>query len=206
MKYGFFGGAFNPPTCAHLELAKRVRKEFELDKVFFVPVGNLYEKNTLIDEKYRYEMLKTMCSKYTYLEVSDLEMNSKTNFKAIDVFEMIREKYSKEIEQEDLEIYFIIGSDNLIKMREWKSFEKLVEEYKYIVLEREENGIESIFNESNFLKKNKDNFRILKRNKHHEVSSTKVREYIKQNAKEKACEMIPEDIYEYIEKNKLYIK
>ncbi len=204
MKYGFFGGAFNPPTCAHLELAKQAKKIFNLDKVFFVPVGNLYKKDDLIDEKHRYEMLNRLCSKYEYLDVSDLEMNLKINLKAIDVFEIINEKYSKEIMQDDLEIYFIIGSDNLLKMEQWKSSQKLVEQYKYIVLERNEKDIENIFNKVELFRRNKSNFNILKRDNHDEVSSTKIREYFKQDEKEKACNMIPEEVYEYILENKLY--
>ena len=43
-KIGFYGGSFNPPTKAHIELAKKVIKECSLDKVIFVPVGDLYEK------------------------------------------------------------------------------------------------------------------------------------------------------------------
>lgn len=205
MNYGFFGGTFNPPTYAHLELAKQAKISFNLDKVFFVPVGNLYQKSNLIDEKYRFEMLKVLCSKYEYLEVSDLEMNLKTNLKAIDVFEMITEKYKKEIMQDNLELYFIIGSDNLIKLEKWKSAEDLVSKYKYIVLEREEKNIEKIFDRSNLLKEHKDNFKILKKYKYYKVSSTKGREYIKQNDKKAACNMIPEEVYNYIQENKLYI-
>ena len=32
-KVGFFGGSFNPPTNAHLEIAKTALEEMELDKV-----------------------------------------------------------------------------------------------------------------------------------------------------------------------------
>ena len=49
-KIGFFGGSFNPPTYAHLEVAKTALRQLNLDKVFFVPVGNLYNKPDLIDE------------------------------------------------------------------------------------------------------------------------------------------------------------
>lgn len=205
MKYGFFGGAFNPPTCAHLELAKQVIKELSIDKIFFVPVGNLYQKENLIDEKYRYEMLEKLCSKYEFLEVSNLEMNLKNNLKAIDVFEIIIKTYKEKIEKENLEIFFIMGSDNLVKMKKWKDAEKLISKYKYIILDREENDIEEIFKKNELLNKYKSNFKILEKNKQEKVSSTKVREYIKQNDEKKVCEMIPEEIYEYIKDKKLYI-
>ena len=61
MKIGFFGGCFNPPTNAHINLAKRALKECNLDKVIFVPIGNFYKKNELISGEHRYNMLKIAC-------------------------------------------------------------------------------------------------------------------------------------------------
>lgn len=58
MKIGFFGGCFNPPTNAHINLAKKVLKECKLDKVVFVPVGDFYDKKELVPAKHRYNMLK----------------------------------------------------------------------------------------------------------------------------------------------------
>ena len=37
-KLGFFGGSFNPPTYAHINLAKLSIEKFKLDTVDFVPV------------------------------------------------------------------------------------------------------------------------------------------------------------------------
>ena len=40
-----FGGAFNPPTVAHIDLAKQILKEMkEIEKVIFVPVSTKYNK------------------------------------------------------------------------------------------------------------------------------------------------------------------
>ncbi len=63
MKIGFFGGCFNPPTNAHINLAQRALKECGLDKVIFVPVGNFYEKKELISGHHRYNMLKIVCER-----------------------------------------------------------------------------------------------------------------------------------------------
>lgn len=63
MKIGFFGGCFNPPTNAHINLAKKVLKECKLDKVIFVPVGNFYDKKELVSGEHRYNMLKIACKR-----------------------------------------------------------------------------------------------------------------------------------------------
>ena len=44
MKIGFFGGCFNPPTNAHVNLAKKVLDECNLNRVVFVPVGDFMVK------------------------------------------------------------------------------------------------------------------------------------------------------------------
>lgn len=200
MKYGFFGGAFNPPTCAHLELAKRVKNEFELDKLFFVPVGNLYQKNELADEKVRFEMLQILCKDCEGLEVSDLEMNLNKNLTAIEVFELIEDRYKEEAQ----EIYFILGADNFSKIENWREANKLIKNYKYIILEREEIDLNKIICENKSLTENKQNFNILKENSYGLISSTRVRSEIYETSKEEICKIIPEEIYEYIINKRLY--
>ena len=45
IKLGFFGGCFNPPTIAHLEIALKAIEIEKLDKVYFVPMGDYYKKD-----------------------------------------------------------------------------------------------------------------------------------------------------------------
>ena len=106
-RYGFFGGSFNPPTYAHLEIAKKSLEFLNLDKVFFVPVGNNYKKPYLINEKYRYDMLNLMCEDEKKIEVEDIELNKENNISAIEAFKMISDKYK------NIEKYYIMGADNL---------------------------------------------------------------------------------------------
>ena len=93
MKIGFFGGCFNPPTIAHIELAKKVLNECKLDKVIFVPVGDFYKKRELAPAIHRYNMLEIECNKINNIEVSDLELNIKENLYAIDAFKLIQKEY-----------------------------------------------------------------------------------------------------------------
>ena len=48
VKLGFFGGSFNPPTIAHYNLIKQALKEYNFDKVYFVPVNDYYKKEKKI--------------------------------------------------------------------------------------------------------------------------------------------------------------
>lgn len=54
-----FGGSFNPPTVAHINLAKQVLEEMnEIEKVIFVPVSTKYNKKGLAPDEVRLNMLK----------------------------------------------------------------------------------------------------------------------------------------------------
>lgn len=192
-KYAFFGGSFNPPTFGHIDLAEDTVKEFKLDKLFFVPVGNKYKKEGLIDEKHRYNMLKIACQNKEKLDVSDIELNSDKNFNASEVFKMIKNKYK------DDEIYFVLGADNLEKMPVWDNIEELLK-YNYIILERGNKKVEDIINNNEILKNNKEKFRIIKNQEMIGVSSTQFRNAIKENNFTYAQKITNMDIINYYSK------
>lgn len=194
-RYGFFGGSFNPVTNAHINLANLVVEKYNLDKLIFVPVGNKYQKQNLADEQHRLEMLKIATENHEKLEVTDIELNLKYALTTFEAFKRIEEKY------QDITPYFIIGSDNLEKLTIQQEIELLAKNYKYIILERGSKAKEQISSNVT-LKQNEENFNILEENPYKKVSSTNVRNNLKDETKLK--DMISEEVYEYIKKMNLY--
>ena len=188
MKIGFFGGAFNPPTIAHLNLAKQAIAEYALDKFYFVPVNNYYGKQDLIDFDIRCEMLEIICKDDKKLFVSKIENKQNRNFAAIDIFKIIEKKYKNE------NIFFIMGEDNYEKMPSWKNYDELMK-YNYIVLQRKSNKQLHI---------NEKNISYMKNNENLKISSTLIRN--KLNNGESINKYVTKEIGEYIIKNNLYIK
>ena len=131
LKVGFFGGCFNPPTNVHINLANNLIKDGILDKVVFVPVGDYYEKKDLVSARDRYNMLKIACKDYENIEVEDIAITHQDKLYAVDTFKLIYEKFNA-----TADIYLIMGSDNFEKMPNWKDYEELMKNYKFIVLER----------------------------------------------------------------------
>ena len=170
IKLGFFGGSFNPVTNAHLDLIKDVIKKENLSKVYFVPMGNFYHKKDLIPSKHRIEMLKLALKNEDKIEILDISNNTK-EMCAIDSFQIIDEKFK------DYERFFIMGSDNYKKISNWKESEKLIHDYKYIILDRRSGDTK-------------------------DISASLVREKLKNG--ETANELIPKQIIEYIKQNNLY--
>jgi nicotinate-nucleotide adenylyltransferase len=171
-KLGFFGGCFNPVTNAHINLIKEVIKKENLSKVYFVPMGDLYEKKDLVSLEDRIKMLELAFQNEDNMEILNISnTNKKTS--AIDTFKIIDETFA------DSDRYFIMGSDNYKNILNWESANELVNNYNYIILDRE-NGVGK------------------------NISSTLVREKI-QNG-EKFSDLVPNKICDYIEQKKLYNK
>lgn len=188
MKIGFFGGSFNPPSNIHINLAKEVIQEFKLDKVIFVPVGDYYNKASLVSAKHRYNMLKLAVEEEDNLEIEDVTLHTKDKLYAVDTFKILQKKYKSD------NLFFIMGSDNYRKMPEWKKYQELINNFNIIVIERERKSVRNQKRENvlEFIPENLSEF-----------DSTKIREMIKHN---KSVEnLLNKDVYKYIENNKLYL-
>ena len=191
MKIGFFGGCFNPPTIAHIELAKKTIKECNLDKVIFVPVGDFYIKKELVPAIHRYNMLKIACEKIKNVEVSDLELDIKENIHAIEAFKLIKNNYPSD------DIYFIMGADNFINIMNWKGGKELIENYKYIVLNRNSIDIEEYIN--SHVSEYKEKILLIQNEEYKNFSSSTFRKNKYVNR-----EIIPKKVVIYIEKNNIF--
>lgn len=193
-----FGGSFNPPLNSHLELAKQIIKNLNyIKKIIFVPVSTKYDrKNNLIDDAHRYNMLKLMCKQEKNLEVSDIELNYKRQLYTIETLDIFKNKYP------EYDIYFIMGTDNLKELSTWKEPERILKDYKIIVLERENDKLEEIIEREELLKKNKTSLIKTEKIKSIKLSSTIIREKIKNG--ENVEEFFKKEVLEYINKNGLY--
>ncbi len=198
-KLGFFGGSFNPPTYAHINIAKMSIEKFNLDAVYFVPVGNLYNKPSLIDEKYRYKMLQLVCG--DKIKAENVELNRKETLDTLQAFNLIEEKYKND----ETEIFYIMGADNFEKLPNWRDSKKLVEDYQYIIFKRDGSNLEQCIEKNQILKKNRQNFKFLDLQQYADISSGIIRELIKKEDYEKCKEYTDAAIVQYIKENKLYL-
>lgn len=183
MRIGVFGGSFNPPHLMHLNIAKDLLRLKYLDKVIFVPTGNKYSKDDLIDIKYRIEMLKIMTISYDDMIVSDYENQDRVvyTYETLDYF---KKKYLGS------EIYFILGADNLKQISNWKNSEYILSNYKLLVINRGDDKIEV-----------KDNVVVMDI-LNNDISSTFIRSNIDNDDIIK--KYLDKNVLEYIRKEKLY--
>lgn len=192
-----FGGSFNPPLNSHFSLAEQIVNEYEnIDKVVFVPVNSKYEKSGLISNEHRYNMLKLVCDKNDNFIVSDIELKQDNQLYTLETLQLLQEKYPEN------EICFTIGTDNLKEFSSWHEPEKIVSNFKILVLERDEDSMENIINNDEFLKLHRDAFIKLRENIRSNISSTFVREKLKRGKSVRY--LTPDEVYYYIKENNLY--
>ena len=189
MKIGIFGGSFNPPHKMHKNIALNLIEKRYLDKVIYVPTGNKYSKEELIDSKHRYNMVKLMIKDYKNLELSDYELKNTLTY-TYQTLDYFKETYPND------EIYFICGSDNLKEISKWKNYEYILSNFKILVIKRNDDDINDIL-------KNINSKNIVIANiELDNISST----YIRKNttSKSKILGKVDKNVLEYIKEKGLY--
>lgn len=185
-----FGGSFNPPTIAHINLAKQILDKMKnIEKIIFVPVSTKYNKQGLAPDEDRLELLKTICQDHPNMEVSSLELNSPRQLYTIETLKIMQKQ------NPDKTIYFIVGTDNLKELETWHAANEILQQFKIIVLERDNDIMEKIISNSLFLKQYRESFIKLNFNKI-KLSSSYIRQKVQMGKEIK--ELVPEKIYKDI--------
>lgn len=195
--FAIFGGAFNPPLNSHFSLAQQIVNEYEnIEKVIFVPVNSKYKKKGLISNEHRYNMLKVVCNENKDFEVSDIELKQDRQLSTLETLKLLKKQYS------EYELYFTIGTDNLKDFPNWTSPKEILSNFKILVIERDEDSMDQIIGEDEFLSRYKDSFIKVKKNIRSNMSSTFAREKLKSGKSIRY--LTPDEVYYYIKENNLY--
>ena len=127
---GILGGSFDPAHKGHLIISQLAIKKLKLNKVLWlVTKQNPFKDRAFYSLPQRIVKAKKISKNIKKIQVIHLEktIHSSRSINAINY--LITKKKLKNI-------YFIIGSDNLIKFHEWKSWKKIVKLTKLIVFSR----------------------------------------------------------------------
>lgn len=189
-----FGGTFNPIHNGHLILAENSINEEGFDKVVFIPTMNPYYKDTL-DFDTRLKMLKMAIKDNDKFAYSSIEKKYNLEGKLY----LILEKISK---LSDDDVTILIGSDSLMNLDWWYKIDEILKKYKIIVLRRddEDDAIEMKINE--YKEKYGAHIKVLN-NKRVEISSSMIREMIKEGKSIKY--LVRDDVEKFIKDENLYV-
>ncbi|MEI6831459.1 MAG: nicotinate-nucleotide adenylyltransferase [Candidatus Omnitrophota bacterium] len=140
MKIGILGGTFNPVHIGHLILAEEVREKLGLDKIIFVPTALPPHKDNLniASAADRLKMLKLAVASNKFFMVSDIEIKRQGRSYTIDTLKEFKARYAHD------ELYFIIGSDLLKYLNEWKDLSDILKMVNFIAATRPGYPLEKI--------------------------------------------------------------
>lgn len=198
-RYGIMGGTFDPIHTGHLVVAEEVRREFNLDKVIFMPTGDPPHKDhkKVSRGKERYEMTFLATITNPYFEISRLELDREGITYTVDTMVELKEKYGDKVE-----LFFITGADSLLELHTWKDSEKILDTCKIVAATRPGyniNHMEGRLRELNELHKDKINTITTPGL---QISSTDIRNRVRKKMSIKY--LIPESVEVYIKKYNLY--
>ena len=131
-KIGIFGGTFNPVHIGHIVMAEAVRKEYKLDKVYFIPCGvpPHKPKQKLLPAKFRYDLVSHAIKKKKCFKVLDIEIKKKKPAYTIETVDELERKMKHS------DFYFLIGADEFEKLHTWNKANKLAKMVAFLVLPR----------------------------------------------------------------------
>ena len=184
-KIGILGGTFNPIHNGHIQIAKRAKAQYGLDKVIFLTSGNPPHKTNvqILDAKIRHIMVKRAICGIDGFFASDWEVNRTEYSYTEDALLHFKEVYPED------ELYFIIGGDSLRDFDKWHNPQGILKLCTLLVYDRLGGCVES-------------DFAMEISGGKIDISSSSIREKIKNG--ENADDDMPGQVSEFIKRNHIY--
>ncbi|MGL1931513.1 MAG: nicotinate (nicotinamide) nucleotide adenylyltransferase [Desulfotalea sp.] len=209
-KIGLFGGTFNPIHIGHLQLAQFAVESIGLAKVYFLPASTPPHKDNsnIISFAHRLTMVDLACKLSHAFVSSDVERYTSTPSYTIDTLRAMKKNVFKD---EDTELYFIIGVDAFLEIKDWNNYRLLLAEVKIIICPRHGFSHQKLyvlldelgygFEGFKWLHKTFQNIFVLEQIPAN-ISSTLIRDYV---ARQQSLDKyLPLNVASYIKRKKLY--
>ena len=199
-KIGILGGAFNPIHIGHIEIAKAVLEHLNFDEIWFLVSYNPPHKELIDanDFNHRCNMVKLAIENDDKFILKDLEYKL-YNDKIFDINSSynVMSYITKEYPYYDFSL--IIGYDELLDIESWKNYKELLNNYKFIIVKRQnyilnKSFIDKLINDYN-LKYDLLDINIT------DCSSTDIRNNINDD---KYTKYLSDNVWKYIKDNRLY--
>jgi nicotinate-nucleotide adenylyltransferase len=194
-KVGIMGGTFNPIHNGHIILADEAYRRLRLEKVIFMPSGNSYMKNNVLDAQKRVAMVELAIREYPQFEMSLIEVNRKGNSYTCETLEELKRI------NPDADYYFIVGADSLFQIEKWYNPEKIFELSKIVCTVRDGYDMDAIKQKGGELARLGADIEYLDIPKI-EISSTDIRARVKSGLP--VSDMVPQAVADYIIQEHLY--
>ena len=130
IKIGILGGTFDPAHKGHLQISKEAKIRFDLKNVIWaVTKKNPFKNQSKLELKKRIRIAKELTNKNKFIKIKFYEDKINSN-KTIDLINYLK-KNNK------VEIYFIMGADNLINFHKWHKWKLISQKCNILVFDRQ---------------------------------------------------------------------
>lgn len=132
MRIGICGGTFDPFHRGHLDPILAVRGSLSWDRVLYIPAyrNPFKQDRQSASGHHRFAMAAMVTLDHDGFLVTEMELERGTISYTVDTLEQLREAHRHDT------IDWIIGDDNLAKLLEWKSIDRIFELANFAVLTR----------------------------------------------------------------------
>lgn len=133
MRVGILGGTFDPVHTGHIRVAEEVMSRLGLGKVIFVPAGQPWLKagGPIAPAKHRVQMVRLAIAGRPGFELSLVEIERPGPSYTIDTIQDLRAQLGEEVE-----LFFILGCDNLAQLHKWKDAVRLISLCRLVAVPR----------------------------------------------------------------------
>lgn len=191
-KIGCMGGTFDPVHIGHLLAAESAKEAARLDEVWFVPTSiPPHKPQPGTNAESRCEMLKAAIGTNPAFRLETIEMEREGASYTVDTVIALQER------EPEAQFYWIIGSDMINDLPNWRRIDELAERLSFIGLERpDQPGNDSEL--PAFLRRRLMRAAMPPLG----ISSSDIRRRLKDGRSIRY--LVPEAVYDYIRRNDLY--
>ena len=132
MKIGIFGGTYNPVHLGHIWMARSVREELSLDRLYMVTAADPPHKPDpqRLAGSVRHRMVDIALRNEEGIFPSDIELKREGKSFTVDTLAHFKGQYR------GAELYLIVGGDMLENFREWREPERILSMAKLVAVGR----------------------------------------------------------------------
>jgi len=130
-KIGILGGTFDPAHKGHIKISRESKKKFKLNYIIWaITKKNPLKKESSLNLKSRINFAKKITKKEKFIKIGFYEKKIKSN-KTINLINYFKNNSKK------LDIYFIMGADNLINFHKWHKWKSISKKCNILVFDRQ---------------------------------------------------------------------
>ncbi len=129
IKIGVLGGSFDPAHKGHLSISKEAKKRFKLKKIIWaITKKNPFKTESKTSVADRIKYCKKIIHTNSFIKVKFYEKIIKSN-KTINLINYLKKN-------KNIEIYFLMGADNLINFHKWHKSKFISQKCNILVFDR----------------------------------------------------------------------